>query len=72
VYAAPKEGKIAKIMEFNPLNTFVPFARNWIMNLPTDSTTSFWLVLIVFVLVFLISLVYYRISMPMVIERIGS
>lgn len=72
VYAAPKEGKIARIMELNPLNTFVPFTRNWIMNLPTDSPSFFWFALATFGLIFLISLVYFRISMPMVIERIGS
>jgi lipopolysaccharide transport system permease protein len=72
VYAAPKEGNIARLMEFNPLNTFVPFTRNWIMNLPTDSPTTFWFVLFIFGVIFFISLVYYRISMPMVIERIGS
>jgi lipopolysaccharide transport system permease protein len=72
VYSAPTSGRMANLMQFNPLNTLIPFTRNLLLHLPTGPTFWFWFVILLFILIFIFCLIYFRISMPMVIERIGN
>jgi len=72
LYPAPQDGGIGLIMRFNPIAVFITQTRNWFITQPTYDIQIFWIYTCMFALVFLIALVIYRISMPMIIERIGS
>ncbi len=72
VYPAPREGVIGLVMKFNPIAIFITQTRNWFTAQPVYDMQFFWIYTFVFALIFLVALVIYRISMPMIIERIGS
>lgn len=72
VYPIPRHGSIGLVMNLNPLATLITQTRNWFTGQPAYDMPAFWLFTLVFGLLFLISLVVYRLSMPMIIERIGS
>jgi len=72
VYPAPQEGVIGLLMRINPLAILIPQTRNWLTAQPTFDMTLFGIYTLAFALLFIISLVIYRLSMPMIIERIGS
>jgi lipopolysaccharide transport system permease protein len=72
VYPVPHEGVISVIMKLNPLATLIDQTRNWLTSQPVHNIALFWIFTLAFALLFMISLVIYRISMPMIIERLGS
>jgi lipopolysaccharide transport system permease protein len=72
VYPTPKDGPIGMIMKLNPLATLIPQTRNWFTAQPVQDMHLFWTFTIAFFLLFIISLVIYRLAMPMIIERIGA
>ena len=72
VYSTPTSGRMGALMQLNPLNTIIPFTRNCILHVPTGPVFWFWCVLLMFILIFIFCIIYFRISMPMVIERIGN
>lgn len=72
VYPAPRDGAIGVIMKFNPIAVFITQTRNWFIAQPVYDLLFFWIYTFVFASIFLIALVIYRLSMPMIIERIGS
>ncbi len=72
VYPVPREGMIGMVMKFNPIATFITQTRNWFTAQPVYDMQLFGLYTFIFVLIFLVALIVYRLSMPMIIERIGS
>jgi lipopolysaccharide transport system permease protein len=72
VYPVPQEGAISLIMKLNPLTTLITQTRNWFTAQPVYDMPLFWFFTSAFTLLFLVTLVAYRLSMPMIIERIGS
>ena len=72
VYPAPQDGRIGLIMRFNPIAVFITQTRNWFIAQPVGDIQFFWIYTCMFALIFLVALVIYRLSMPMIIERIGS
>lgn len=72
VYPVPQDGVIGLIMRFNPIAVFITQTRNWFIAQPVGDIQFFWIYTGMFVLIFLAALVIYRLSMPMIIERIGS
>lgn len=72
VYPAPREGVIGLIMKFNPIANFITQTRNGFLAQPIYDMQFFWIYTAVFALLFLIALVAFRLSMPIIIERIGS
>jgi len=72
VYPVPRDGMIGLIMKLNPVAIFITQTRNWFTAQPVNDMQFFWIYVIVFTLVFMVALVTYRISMPIIIERIGS
>lgn len=72
VYPTPKDGTIGLIMKLNPLATLIPQTRNWFTAQPVYDMQLFWIFTAGFALLFVLSLVVYRLAMPMIIERIGS
>jgi lipopolysaccharide transport system permease protein len=72
VYPAPLGGGIGLIMKWNPLAILITQTRNWLTAQPAYDMLSFWIFTLVFSMLFFISLVVYRLSMSMIIERLGS
>lgn len=72
VYPAPRDGAIGLVMRFNPIATFITQTRNGFTAQPVYDMPFFWAYLCLFAFVFLAALVIYRLSMPMIIERMGS
>jgi lipopolysaccharide transport system permease protein len=73
VYPKPStEGTIGMIMMMNPMATLIPTTRNWFTAQPVYDMQLFWIFTMGFGLLFLFSLIVYRLAMPMIIERIGS
>lgn len=72
VYAAPREGCFALLMNLNPLTVLLTQTRNWLTAQPVFDLPLFGLWTFVFVFLFVWGLVFYRLSMPMIIERIGA
>jgi lipopolysaccharide transport system permease protein len=72
IYPAPRDGLLALIMKLNPIANFISQTRNWFTAQPAYDLRFFWIYTFMFALLFLIALVAYRISMPIIIERIGS
>lgn len=72
VYPISREGVIGLFMKFNPIAAFITQTRNWLTAQPVFDMQFFWIYTLIFFLVFLVALVIYRLSMPIIIERIGS
>jgi lipopolysaccharide transport system permease protein len=72
VFPIPAQGRISVLMKFNPLTNIITQTRNWFTAQPAYDLQMFSVFTLSFVLLFLICLVVYRISMPMIIERMGS
>lgn len=72
VYPVSREGMIGSIMKFNPIAIFIAQTRNWLTAQPVFDMEFFWVYTFLIILVFLVGLVLYRLSMPIIIERIGS
>ena len=72
VYPAPQDGGIGLIMRYNPIAAFITQTRNWFIAQPVYDIHFFWIYICMFALIFLAALAIYRLSMPMIIERIGS
>lgn len=72
VYPAPQVGSISWLMKWNPLAVLITQTRNWLTAQPVYDMHFFWIYTSAFSLLFLFSLVVYRLSMPIIIERMGS
>lgn len=72
VYPVSRLGLMGLVMKFNPIATFITQTRNWLTAQPVFDMEFFWAYIFAFTLVFLVALVIYRLSMPIIIERIGS
>jgi lipopolysaccharide transport system permease protein len=72
IYPSPKSGIAKLIMEYNPIATLLVDTRNWLTSQPISDPKSFILITVSFVAIFFLALMIFRISMPMIIERIGN
>lgn len=72
IYPMPKEGMVALIMKMNPMAVLLVETRNWFTSQPVLELNSFFIYTGVFILLSFFALMIFRISMPMIIERIGS
>jgi lipopolysaccharide transport system permease protein len=72
IYPSPKEGVVAVIMKLNPMATLLVETRNWFTSQPAEDLSMFIVYTAAFVLLSILGLMIFRISMPMIIERIGS
>ncbi len=72
VYPTPSGGTIGLIMKLNPLANMIPQTRNWLTGQPVHDMQLFLIYTAGFFLLFVLSLIVYRLAMPMIIERIGS
>ena len=72
IYPLPKEGIIALIMKLNPMATLLVETRNWFTSQPVLGLNMFLIYTSIFIFISFFALMIFRISMPMIIERIGS
>ena len=72
VYAVPESGMMKTLMEYNPLTPIITVGRNLAVGLPPTYLTSFLIVLAICIPLFFIALVFYRISIPIFVERLSA
>ncbi|KAB1067014.1 ABC transporter permease [Tamlana haliotis] len=69
VYVIPKEGLMKTIMELNPLTPLILTSRDLILGNPPAFLNYFLILFAVSALLFSVALVFYRISIPILVER---
>lgn len=69
VYAIPKKGVLKTIMELNPFTPIIITSRDFIAGASPDYIKYFLLVVGISLPLFFIALVFYRISIPIIVER---
>jgi len=72
VYAIPKEGIMKTIMELNPFTPIILTARDLAVGMPPAHLTYFLIVIACSVPLFFIALLFYRISIPILVERMSA
>ena len=72
VYMIPADGIMKTIMEWNPFSPMILLARSVLVGTPSDHLGYYFLVLLCCVPILLIGLVFYRISIPIIVERSSS
>lgn len=72
IYPAPKAGYAALLMQFNPLATLINSTRDWLTGHLSYIPDEFSMLSGFTVLFLLIGMLAYRISMPIITERLGS
>jgi lipopolysaccharide transport system permease protein len=72
IYPKPTGGMVAMMMKFNPMATLLVETRNWFTSEPVLDLNMFLIYTAAFAVIAFFALMIFRISMPMIIERIGS
>lgn len=72
VFAVPDSGMMKTLMELNPLTPIITVGRNLAVGLPPTYLTYFIIVLAACIPLFFIALVFYRISIPIFVERLSA
>ncbi len=72
VYPKPDEGIMGFIMNINPMATIIPVTRNWFTGQQVEQLNQFWFFLGIFIILAFIAIIIYRISLSLIIERIGN
>lgn len=72
VYAVPKEGIMKTLMELNPLTPIVTVGRNLAVGLTPEYLTYFLIVIAICIPLFFIAMIFYRISIPIFVERLSA
>ena len=72
VYAIPKEGLMKTIMELNPFTSLILTARDLALGNAPDYLGYFFWVFVASASLFFIGLLFYRISIPIIVERLNA
>ncbi|MDN3725273.1 ABC transporter permease [Aequorivita sp. SDUM287046] len=72
VYAIPKSGIMKTIMELNPFTPIILTARDLAVGFPPTYLTYFLIVIACCIPLFFIALLFYRISIPILVERMSA
>lgn len=72
VFPMPKEGWAENLFRINPLTPIIVTTRDWLTNFPQEFLGYFVLVNVIAILLLLFVWVIYRLSMPILIERMSS
>ena len=73
IYPEPKSGIAANLMEFNPVAPLITTTRNLLLGDPISTGLNDFVFISLFsVILFLFALFFYRLAMPIIIERAGS
>lgn len=69
VYAIPKEGVLKTLMEINPLTPIILTTREAIVGLPITYPSYYLIIMAVCIPLFCLALIFYRLSIPIIVER---
>lgn len=73
VFPKPTTDGLAKtVFNMNPLTHLVVFSRDVFAGVPLESTNEFAIISVVSIVLLFLGLIMYRITMPIIIERMGS
>jgi len=72
VYAIPKSGMMKSVMEYNPFTPIILTARDLAVGMPPIHLTYFIIVILSCIPLLFIGLIFYRISIPIIVERISA
>ena len=72
VYAIPKEGVMKTIMEWNPFTPLILTTRDFVLGTEPVFLTYFLVLLLISIPLFFIGLLFYRISIPIIVERMSA
>ena len=72
VYVVPKTGIMRTIMELNPLTPLITITRHFAIGGSTDYLSYYLWVLLLCVPLFFFGLLFYRVSIPIIVERLNS
>jgi len=72
VYAIPKEGVMKTVMEWNPLTPIILTTRDLAVGMEPQFLTYYLIILACCIPLFFIALIFYRISIPIVVERLSA
>ena len=72
VYAIPKEGVMKTIMELNPFTPLILTARDFVIGKPPEYLFYYLGIVIVCIPLFFVALLFYRISIPVIVERMSA
>lgn len=72
VYAIPKSGIMRTVMEWNPFTPIILTARDFAVGMPPSHLTYFFIVIACSIPLFFIVLIFYRISIPILVERMSA
>lgn len=72
VYAIPKDGIMKTIMEWNPLTPIILTGRDLVVGHSPEYLTYFLIVIAICIPFFILGLLLYRISIPVLVERLSG
>jgi len=72
VYAIPKEGLMKTVMELNPFTAVILTSRDLAIGTMPEYLTYFGLIFIISMTLFFIGLLFYRMSIPIIVERLSA
>ncbi len=72
VYAIPKDGIMKTLMEINPLTPLILTGRDLAVGTPPEYLTYFLIVIACGIPLFFLALVFYRVSIPVLVERLSG
>jgi lipopolysaccharide transport system permease protein len=72
VYGIPKSGIMKTVMELNPFTPIILTARDLAVGMPPAHLTYFLIVIACCIPLFFIALLFYRISIPILVERMSA
>lgn len=71
VYGIPKDGIMKTVMELNPFTPMILTARDLIVGFEPEYLSYYFIVMAVSGPLFLLALVFYRVSIPVLVERLN-
>ncbi len=72
VFAIPEQGVLKPIMEWNPISPILITARDFLVGSAPEYLVYFLVVIAICIPLFFIGLVLYRISIPIIVERLNA
>ncbi|WP_082447161.1 ABC transporter permease [Flavobacterium sp. KJJ] len=72
VFVIPKQGPLKTLMEINPLTPLILTSRNLLMGQNIDFLTYYFVIILISIPFFFLGLVFYRISIPIIVERMSA
>jgi len=72
IYALPKEGLAAKLVNNNPLTPLIMTARDWLTGQPAEFLNGFLWVTLGAVILLMVVMVFFRLAIPILVERMNA